>query len=101
MYYLDKEGQEAKIIPSTESDLYRLLQAYDVYIDHWNLYDCLYVLNMAKADFLGSSIEDEKHLILYVKDLLDDPDGYEGLVFNRWCADLEGQDIKLNWHEFI
>lgn len=36
-----------------------------------------------------------------LKDLLDDPDGYEGLVFNRWCADLEGQDIKLDWHEFI
>ena len=36
-----------------------------------------------------------------LKQLLDDPDGYEGLVFNRWCADLEGQDIKLDWHEFI
>lgn len=39
--------------------------------------------------------------LLILNYLLDDPDGYEGLVFNRWCADLEGQDIKLDWHEFI
>ena len=56
---------------------------------------------MAKADFLSSSIEDEKHIILYVKDLIDDPDGYEGLVFNRWCTDLKGKGVKVNWHDFI
>ena len=34
---------------------------------------------MAKADFLGSSIIDEVHLAKYIKDVCQDPDGYEGM----------------------
>lgn len=101
MYYLDNEGNEVDITPSGESDLHKLMEIYGITIQNYHLYDCLYVLNMAKADFLDSSIEDDKHLILYVKDLIDDPDGYEGLVFNRWCADLKGKGIEINWHDFI
>ena len=101
MYYLDKEGQEAKIIPSTESDLYRLLQAYDVYIDRWNLYDCLYVLNMAKADFLGSSIPNEQYMVKYIKDMLDDPDAEEGFVFNRYYADTMFMNNPVDWEEML
>lgn len=101
MYYLDNEGKEVYITPSGEEDLVNLINSNNIKIDNYHLYDCLYVLNMAKADFLSSSIEDEKHIILYVKDLIDDPDGYEGLVFNRWCADLKGKGVKVNWHDFI
>lgn len=101
MYYLDKDGKEAKITPATEEDLHRLIKEHNVEIHNYHLYDCLYVLNMAKADFLSSSIEDDKHLILYVKDLIDDPDGYEGLVFNRWCADLKGKEVEIDWHSLI
>lgn len=101
MYYIDKDGKEAKITPCTEHDLIRLMDTHNVTIKNYHLYDCLYVLNMAKADFLTSSIEDDKHLILYVKDLIDDPDGYEGLVFNRWCADLCGKHIKVDWCNFV
>ena len=42
---------------------------------------------MGNNDFMGSSIIDEKHLSLYVKDVIDDKDGYDGIVFNRWYAD--------------
>jgi hypothetical protein len=101
MYYLDESGNEVKITPATEQDLLNLMKTHAVVIKNYHLYDCLYVLNMAKADFLNSSIDDEKHLILYVKDLIDDPDGYDGLVFNRWCADLKGKKIKIDWHSLI
>lgn len=30
-----------------------------------------------------------------------DPDGYDGLVFNRWYADMCRQGIPIDWHEFI
>ena len=33
--------------------------------------------------FLGRSVVDDLHLCLYVKDVIDDIDGYEGIVFNR------------------
>lgn len=56
---------------------------------------------MCKADFLGSSIDDERYLCLYVKDVIDDSDGYDGLVFNHWYADMCRQGIPIDWHEFI
>lgn len=43
----------------------------------------------------------KRHLCLYVKDVIDDPDGYDGLVFNRWYADMCRQGIPIDWHEFI
>lgn len=101
MYKLDKENKEEHINPLTQDILTNLINKYQIKIHNYHLYDCLYVLNMAKADFLGSSIKDEEHLILYVKDLIDDPDGYEGLVFNRWRADLEGKHIDIDWNDFI
>lgn len=54
---------------------------------------------MCKADYLGSSITDEKHLCLYVKDVIDDVDGYDGIVFNRWYADMCRKGVQVDWYE--
>jgi len=56
---------------------------------------------MCKADFYGSSIIDEKHLALYIKDVIDDVDGYDGIVFNRWYADMCKQGIAIPWEDMI
>lgn len=55
------------------------------------------------------SIKSIKHFITITKitpilialDVIDDPDGYDGLVFNRWYADMCRQGIPIDWHEFI
>ena len=59
------------------------------------------VANMGKADFLGSSIPDELHLAKYIKDVIDDDDAYDGIVFNRWFADMSRKGIVINWEEMI
>jgi hypothetical protein len=64
-----------------------VLDRYNVNLQNNELYDYVYVYNMGNNDFMGSSILDEKHLALYVKDVIDDKDGYDGIVFNRWYAD--------------
>ena len=56
---------------------------------------------MGNNDFLGSSIIDEKHLALYVKDVIDDADGYDGIVFNRWYADTVKQGIPIEWDDML
>ena len=56
---------------------------------------------MGNNDFLGSSIIDEKHLALYVKDVIDDEDGYDGIVFNRWYADTVTSGIPIEWDEML
>jgi hypothetical protein len=56
---------------------------------------------MCKADFLGSSIKDERHLALYIKDVIDDVDAEDGLVFNRWYADMSYTGIAIDWEEML
>jgi hypothetical protein len=56
---------------------------------------------MAKADYMGSSIVDETHLLKFVKDYIDDPDGYEGLPMTRFFADVIGKGIAIDWEDML
>lgn len=78
-----------------------ILKKYSIILDHNELYDHVYVYNMGNNDFLGSSIIDERHLALYVKDVIDDEDGYDGIVFNRWYADTVVKGIPIEWEDMI
>lgn len=96
-------NKEGNIRPITKETLEQLINRYNVRIDNPNnatIYDMTYVANMCKSDFLGSSITDEEHLIKYVKDVIDDSDGYEGLVFTRWYADCCRKGIYIDWYEY-
>lgn len=94
-------GELDKLVPISKETLDSLLKSYKVDIKHNELYDYLYVANMCKADFLGSSIPDEQHLCRYVKDVIDDVDGYDGLVFNRWYADMCRIGIPISWYDML
>lgn len=63
--------------------------------------DNFYLANMVKSDFLNSSIPDEQHLILYIKDILNDEDGYEGLPLARFCKDCKMKEINIPWNKMI
>ena len=73
----------------------------NIELNNNELYDYIYVYNMGNNDFLGSSIPDEKHLAVYVKDVIDDEDGYDGIVFNRWYADMVTCGIPIEWDEML
>lgn len=64
-------------------------------------YDVVFVYHMAKSDFLGSSLPDEKSLLKYVKDYIDDPDGYDGLPMTRFYADCIGSGTPIMWEDMI
>jgi hypothetical protein len=72
-----------------------------VVLDNDMGYDKVYVANMCKADFLGSSVVDESRAAFYVKDLLDDPDGYDEMVFNRFMMDCMGRNIPIMWEDML
>lgn len=92
---------EQKIIPVVKEKVDTMLKQYGIELKNNQLYDYLYVANMCKADFLGSSIADERHMALYIKDVIDDDDAYDGIVFNRWYADMCRKGIVVNWEEMI
>lgn len=64
-------------------------------------YDIVFVYHMATADFLGSALPDEKKLLLYVKDYVDDPDGYDGLPMTRFYADCIGSGMPIMWEDML
>lgn len=78
-----------------------LLKKYGIKLEKDSGYDCVYVANMAKADYYKSSIMDEAHLALFIKDYIDDPDGYEGLPFTRFYADCIGSGCPIMWDDVL
>lgn len=94
-------GKEKKIEPITKETVDEMLKKYGVKLENNKGYDCIYVANMAKSDYFKSSISDEQHLALFIKDYIDDLDGYEGLPFTRFVADCIGKGEPIIWSEYI
>ena len=63
--------------------------------------DYVFVANMCKADYYGSSITDEKHFALYIKDIIDDEDAGDGTTMRRWYATMVANGTMVDWEEFI
>jgi hypothetical protein len=63
--------------------------------------DYIFVANMCKADYYGSSIADEKHFALYIKDTIEDEDAGDGTTMRRWYATMVANGQMVDWEEFI
>lgn len=94
-------GKMQKIQPILKEDLHNKMNMNGFILENDQLYDSVYVANMCKADFLNSSIVDELHMFKYVKDVIDDPDAVDGLIFNRWYADMCYMGIAIDWEEML
>lgn len=90
-----------KIAPITKEALDLLLAKNSIELDNKFGYDYVFVANMCKADYLGSSVPDEAHLAKFVKDYCDDPDGYEELPMTRFYADTIGKGIPIIWEDML
>lgn len=96
----DNNGTEISLEPISKDELISMMKEYNVYLNNQdNFYDAVFAANMCKADYLGNSIPDNKHLCMYVRDVIDDIDGYDGIVFNRWYADMCHKGIQIDWYD--
>ena len=78
-----------------------ILKKYNIQIENDKGYDRSYIFHMARADYLKSSITDEQHLAMFVKDYLDDEDGYPDIAFTRFYADCIGKGEPINWLDLM
>lgn len=101
MYKKNASGKKEYIEPYTKDDVKALLAKYNIDIDKEDLYDATYIANMVKADFWGSSIEDEMHLARYIKDCLNDPDAADGTTMRRWYATMVASGTPVEWSDLI
>lgn len=95
------EKEDGPIKPYTKEEVEEKLKKWNIQIQYNKYEDFVFVANMCKADFLGKSIIDEQHLCIYIKNVIDDPDGYTGQPFYRWLADMDHLGIIIDWEEFI
>lgn len=97
----DNTGQLQKITPYTKDQVDQLLNKFKITLENNELYDYVYIASMVKADFLGSSIKTEEQIALYIKDVIDDQDACEGLVFTRFYASCVCGGIPIEWSEML
>lgn len=84
------DGKPVKFTPMTREEVDAMLRAANVDLDRNVLYDHVFVANMVKSDQRGTSIEDDKHHALAIKDYIDDVDKADGYLFDRWISDICG-----------
>lgn len=94
-------GKMERVEPLDKDAVDAIMTAQGVRLERAVGLDYVYVANMAKADFWKSSIEDDKHLALLVKDIVDDPDAADGHVMRRWYADMVGLGEPVEWDEIL
>lgn len=90
-----------KVTSYTKEAIEQILKNHGITIQNAQGYDCVYVANMAKASYLGSSLQDEARIARFVKDYIDDQNGYEGIVMTRFFADIIGKGIVVDWEDMI
>ena len=101
--YKDKEDNKPEqAIPNyTRERVDLLLKRFNLKLEKNKGYDDVYVANMCKFDFLGSSIDNEMKLAQFIKDYIDDADAYEGMPFTRFYADCIGSGTPIIWEDMI
>ena len=98
---VEKNGKPEKLEAMKRDDVEEMLKKLGIKLEKDKGYDAVYVANMAKADYFKSSIPDEAHLAMFVKDYIDEPDGYEGLPFTRFYADCIGSGTPIMWEDML
>jgi hypothetical protein len=94
-----KNGKRIDAISKDTVD--KLLESYKVKLDNNVGYDYVFVANMCKADYFGSSITDDKHVALYIKDTIDDEDAADGTTMRRWYATMVANGVMVDWDDVL
>ena len=96
-----RDRSKNKVTMKSKEEVDAILKRNNVEIKNDEGYDAVFVMHMGLSDYFGSSIMDELHLAMYVKDVLDDEDGYEGIALTRFLADCNAKGIPIIWEDVI
>ena len=93
--------KEEMIEPWNKDQVDDLLKKHNITLENNVGYNYVYVCNMLVADKYKSSIPDEQHLALGIKDCIDDPDASPRLVFKQWVTHMDDSGIPIDWGNII
>ena len=95
----DRNGN--RIEPKTKEQVSDFLASRGITLRRDKGHDAAYVHAMAMADYFGSSVPDDVHLALYIKDYLDDPDGSDTKAFDHFVVDCRAKGEPIFWDEML
>lgn len=101
MYKINSAGKKESISKLTKEQYENILSKYGIKVENDVLYDGMYVMSMATADFLGSSLLNDKLVAQFVKDYVDDVDQPDGFIFNRFYADCVLSGTPIEWSDML
>lgn len=93
-------GREEQTEMMSYEKVKELLDKHNIKVDAEG-YDCCYVANMAMSDYYKSSLVDEQHVALFIKDYFDDIDTYKERAFTNFYSDCIGKGVVINWEDMI
>lgn len=96
-YKDDRTGQERRMEMMKKEDLDTLFSRFGVDPTSFTAYDAVYVYHMGKADFGRTLLPDEHKLVMFVKEYLNDHDGYDEVAMTRFYADCIGRGEMPDW----
>lgn len=92
-------GKMEKMEAITKEKYEELKKRHGISIENDIAYDGPFVYSMAMSDFYGSSLPDEKSIMMFVRDYLQDEDKPDGYIFNRFYADCVLAGTPIDWGE--
>lgn len=95
----DRNGSGIKALPKEQ--VTEWLKTQGVTLKNDIGYNAAYIYAMAKADYYGSSIKDNIHLALFVKDYMEDPDGNPERAFDGFVMSCRAKDEPIFWDEML
>ena len=94
-------GKKERIEPISKEKVDELLARYGIKLENNVLYDYVFWANQCKADTFKSSVPDEAHMALYIKDMVDDPDAPDGMAMCMWYAKMNRAGEPVEWDEML
>lgn len=96
----DRDGRKGS--PAQKKQFDEIMAAYGQKLERSEgFYDGIYVWCMAKSDYMGSSIMDEQHLAMFVKDYIDDIDGNPTRAFDEFYINCVAKGVDIPWEDMI
>ena len=96
----DRKGNKGVVVDRKQFD--EAMKAYGLMLNRdEGYYDGPYIWSMARSDYYGSSIIDDHHLALYVKDYIDDVDGNPTRAFDEFYINCIAKGIDIPWEDLI
>lgn len=93
-------GQLEAIQPMEKEQVDELLKRYNVKLQNDVGHDAVYVANFGK-NTLTKSVQDEQHLALYVKEVVDDPNAADGTIMREWYARMIAAGLVVDWLDLL